>query len=659
MNREEDPVKKSKKPLFSHVLNVITIALIVECFLYSMMAVQKYAQENCFDRIEETTAQVAQMFTHAMDERLDKLTVFADILASNSENPDALLQTYMENFCRTQYFSAVCIHRANGVTTSYGAHPHDEVQIASFEAEVAKLPYVSSVVSQGDDPEDCCLYQAVPIVRDGKTLAVLYGYMTLDVMPTFIASSAYDGRCQFYVVDGDTGDFLMDEYHGTLSNIYDGSMGDRESKPGYDTNEMCENISRGQHGYHVFRSQRTGEWYYTYYMPLGINNWSMQLTIDEPTAFASYNAENRIVLLLMVAVIALLFVHVLALMSQNASIRRQDKLRLHKAAYINAIERSLINAHNDPSFVAQALKTVAEEMQAETVMLLSFASNTVNSAQYWPSKDKAQAMDLLGRNIRDDFPTMFDLLSSGQSVIYDAQAPSLEISAIAQDIFAKTDVRNLVLVPILDTASGLRGTLAAVNLPAQRHDPDMLECVTYDFFMALTNLENHSIIKKMGAIDYLTGIKNRNSYESEIGSYALLECSSLWCAFVDVNGLHEVNNSQGHKAGDMMLCAVAEAVKRAFGDRHTYRLGGDEFLAFAFDCTREDMLRKKHVITQELQLRGYHISIGFEGTEKQDGVFDVEHIVADAENIMYQEKWAYYQEHNLPSDRGHFPNIKG
>ncbi len=526
--------KRNQKASFlSHALNVITIALIVECFLCAMMSVRKYARDDCFDRIEETTAQMSLMFTHAMDERRDKLTVFADILGANSENPDALLQTYMENFCRTQYFSALCIHRRDGRITAYGNHSHDEADFGarSFDEEVARLPYISDVFSQGNPPEENFIYQAVPIRRNGEILAVLYGYMSLDVLPDFIASSAYDGKCQFYVVNGDTGDFLMDEYHGTLSNIYDGSMGDRETKPGYDLDEMRDGIRTGKSGFHIFKSQRTGSWYYTYYMPMGINNWSMQLTIDESTAFSAYLDVNATMLVLMVCVIILMVIHVLALMFQNARANQQNKMRLHKTRYINTVQRALLNAHNNPAFVDQALKIVAEEIKAETVLLLTFADKRVSNAQYWPSKDKAQAMDMIGRNIRDDFPMLFDVIASRESVVYDKHMSSFDLSETARRIFDGFNVENLVLVPITDTVGALKGAIAAVNVAGDK-TPDTLECVTYDFFMAIANLENHNIIKNMGVMDYLTGIKNRNSYEAELADYATMDCENLWCVFV-------------------------------------------------------------------------------------------------------------------------------
>ncbi len=648
-------MKKPKRRLLPHIVNILAIALIVECFLCALLMVRKNAQDSCLERIEETTTQMAAMFQHAMNERLEKLTVFADILAANNENPQELLQTYMENFCRTQYFSAVCIHRHDGTLASYGDHPHRKDGVSTFEQELAKLPYVSNVFSNGAKPADNYIFQAVPIVRNGETIAVLYGYMSLDIFPDFVASSAYDGKCQLYVVDGSSGNYLMDEHSETLGNLYDSSIAQRKVKSGYDIAQMRQDIKDGKSGFYIFQDQHTGQWYYTCYMPMGINNWSMQLTIDEATAFASYDTISKTMLVLMAGVFALIIILITSLMLQNASVSKQDKRRLHKASFISAVQRSLLNAHENPDFVDQALKTVAEEMQAETVLLLSLTDKTVRSTQYWPSIDRDRALDMVGRNLRDEFPVLFDYMAANQSILYDQANPAIRISDSAAAFFQSLDIHRIILVPIMDTVGRLKGTLAAVNSPAQKQ-AEMMESVTYDFSMAITNLENHTIIKNMGAFDYLTGMKNRNSYETELGSLAVLECSSLWCMYVDVNGLREVNNAYGHKAGDSMLCAVAEALKRVLGEKYTYRIGGDEYIAFVTDVSAEEMSKKKKLIKTELAAKGYYVSVGYMGSPcNDDGIFPLEQMIAGAEEIMYREKWEYYQENQIPSDTGHFP----
>lgn len=149
-------------------------------------------------------------------------------------------------------------------------------------------------------------------------------------------------------------------------------------------------------------------------------------------------------------------------------------------------------------------------------------------------------------------------------------------------------------------------------------------------------------IRYLSETDLLTGAKNRNSYEQLCMKYADRCQRSLTCAFADVNGLHEMNNTKGHKAGDVMLQTVAKALMDRFGGEHVYRVGGDEFVAFAPDAVEEDIARDMKRISEELSAQGYDISVGIVFGKK--GSMDLAQMLADAEKEMYRKKELYYQQ---------------
>ncbi len=659
-------MNKNNLKFLPQIIIIAAVILIGFCFVTSMLIVDKYAENDCFDSIEETTSQISDMFSHSLKQRQTQLTLFADILAVNEFNSDDLLQTYMKNFCSTQNFAAVCIHWQDGNSQSYGFHPHEEVNLLPFKSEITKLPYISDVYSEGDKRSEKYVYQAVPVKQEENTVGILYGYISLDKFPEFISSTAYDGKCEFYIVDGNTGDFMMDEYHRygkddtlvelPLGNVYDGSMGSREAKDGYSMDKMSHNMKSGESGYFIFKSQRTGQWYYTYYLPMDINNWSMQLTIDEPTAFASYYRIRHTVFVLMLCVLILAFIIVLVLMFTNHKARKKDKENLKTSDYVNAVKTALITAHNNPDFVAQALRHLAKEHEAEKAILLIFSDNAVNDIYYWPTLDMSRAKGLIGLNFRENFPIMYDTLMSNEIFFCDRDSIETRFTQVAKELFQSLSVFNMQIVPILDNSGMLKGAIATLNMDGDVRNPEMLKLVTNDFYMAIANLESYTIIKNMGSVDYLTGVKNRNSYEAEIKKLAILDKESLWCAYIDVNGLHEVNNTKGHEAGDLMLRTVAKVIKNVFGDEWTYRLGGDEFVAFAADSNHDDFMSCKYRVLSELAEKGYYVSVGFEGaTKNENKVFDVNKLVKEAETIMYKEKMKFYEKHQIPCDREHIP----
>ncbi len=145
--------------------------------------------------------------------------------------------------------------------------------------------------------------------------------------------------------------------------------------------------------------------------------------------------------------------------------------------------------------------------------------------------------------------------------------------------------------------------------------------------------------EKMATTDLLTNLKNRNAYEQILAQYSADPPVCLSCVYADANGLHELNNSQGHAAGDRMLRTVADAFVEFFGQEHVYRIGGDEFLVFAetdLDLTTEKAFAAKEKTTKA----GYHVSVG-----TASGGEDIVAVVKSAEQRMYEDKKRYYMEH--------------
>ena len=112
----------------------------------------------------------------------------------------------------------------------------------------------------------------------------------------------------------------------------------------------------------------------------------------------------------------------------------------------------------------------------------------------------------------------------------------------------------------------------------------------------------------------------------------------LTCVYADANGLHELNNSQGHEAGDKMLKSVARALAEEFEDGSVFRIGGDEFLVFT-DMAEEAAAGLAAEVKGKVKEQGYHVSVGTASGGRE--VLPVA-IVKTAEQRMYEDKRQYY-----------------
>lgn len=87
-------------------------------------------------------------------------------------------------------------------------------------------------------------------------------------------------------------------------------------------------------------------------------------------------------------------------------------------------------------------------------------------------------------------------------------------------------------------------------------------------------------------IDYLTGLPLRNCGERQIAERMQVQNGCL--AFLDMDNLKKINDIYGHRAGDKALKLLGDTITTYAKDAISCRLGGDEFLLFLPDVTKEE-----------------------------------------------------------------------
>lgn len=139
--------------------------------------------------------------------------------------------------------------------------------------------------------------------------------------------------------------------------------------------------------------------------------------------------------------------------------------------------------------------------------------------------------------------------------------------------------------------------------------------------------------------DSLTGLLNRNAYDSDVEQLRSADIGAVVCVYADMIGLHEVNNHLGHKQGDRMLCEFADAARAFFGDDRLYRIGGDEFVIISSAHTEAQTRKQLNYMRERLHTQGCEISVGVASSESTS---DLPKIIEQAENEMRREKKEYY-----------------
>jgi len=150
--------------------------------------------------------------------------------------------------------------------------------------------------------------------------------------------------------------------------------------------------------------------------------------------------------------------------------------------------------------------------------------------------------------------------------------------------------------------------------------------------------------------DPLTGLQSRYSYVQTLKEYdsAAGLPDDLAAFVVDINWLKEVNDTEGHEAGDELIQGTARCIEKAFGRYgHCYRTGGDEFVVLAnLDRGKagealEGLAREAGAWTGA-RVRTLSVSAGFAHAADHPGLTCRE-LVDAADREMYAQKTEYYR----------------
>ena len=474
--------KGTQKKTRLRILLVVTL-ICATALSYTVFANAKRVgdevTQRSFDELASETKRFALDVSSTIRADQAILTVMAELLANQDltdySNPVVLDILRSFNLDKS-FIGDLELLLPNGRLLRQSGIWYDVSNVIDFETEKAKGTYISDRGRRSFETGDYVMRNAVPVVRDGETVAMLYGVIDLQEASLVYKAEAYNGHAFVLIVDDNTGDILLDTWHNKLGNIAD--LGGRKALRGARFNNSVESLRRGGSGNMSFISRTIGEPLYTHYEPAGINNWSVILGVPEKVAFEGTRNVTRI---------------------------------LYKMTFI------------------------------VSVLILCYLVCVI-----W---------------------------------------------------YMRQINRDIYLLGVTDQGTGL------------------LNSVAYGYFL-----------KKS---------------EKQVFSSAV-------CIYIDANGLHELNNDQGHEVGDRMLRTVADHLKEQFPEDGIYRVGGDEFVVFPSKADLDVCEARMRVVSEKLTALGYSISYGIAIRESTTGLRE---LVRDADEQMLANKRAYYATHDQRKPR--------
>jgi diguanylate cyclase (GGDEF)-like protein/PAS domain S-box-containing protein len=147
--------------------------------------------------------------------------------------------------------------------------------------------------------------------------------------------------------------------------------------------------------------------------------------------------------------------------------------------------------------------------------------------------------------------------------------------------------------------------------------------------------------------DALTGLINRRRFEEDLERHLVVgrRYGMTGALLVlDLDGFKAVNDTHGHKAGDHVLCIVADALRQRMRESDVVaRIGGDEFAVLLPRATPQEAEQVcqslERAVPEHVAQTGphrIHVSIGFAAFV--EGVKSIDEILTAADASMYAVK---------------------
>jgi diguanylate cyclase len=219
------------------------------------------------------------------------------------------------------------------------------------------------------------------------------------------------------------------------------------------------------------------------------------------------------------------------------------------------------------------------------------------------------------------------------------QAPASEVESQLEALAPGPIDEDLLLqhafvgAPLL-VNDQLFGVLCGLDMSSDRHtrrdSPHVMTAARILSTILRDELENEALLRRAeraeadALVDELTGLFNRRGWDrlterEEARAARYGHGSAVF--MMDVDGLKQKNDREGHAAGNELLRSVADCVRSVVREHDVAaRLGGDEFAVLAVESDTDQAHALQERLERAFVAAGVSVSIGFAHRDYYGGI---------------------------------------
>ncbi len=283
---------KLTKSFWMKIIPMVAMVL-ATAFLSIVLYIQMMdkEQESCWERLELATNSTAEKIQVRLDDNMNFLESVADSHVLMYEMQDIKkVGKYLTDVMDTTIFERIdVIQPDNSLITQKGEITERNGK-SSYEELVAMGTHISGRRTSSFTGNEviCCV---TPIEKDGETLGLLVGTIDCEKLGEMFEVFTYRGESQLFMIDCSDGNYIIDNWHSELGNIYE--LGERKSAEGNAVIDMTSAIINRENARFSFVSETNGKKSYQYCTPIENYNWELCVVVQEDVAFANVNQLSR------------------------------------------------------------------------------------------------------------------------------------------------------------------------------------------------------------------------------------------------------------------------------------------------------------------------------------------------------------------------------
>ena len=374
-------------------VTAILIALIISVSCGVSAWINHREEERSFERLYEEAGGIADEIEYNMKNDREELEMIAAVVASYNDLGSKELWSLLDSYTTIGMMSRVEMLLPDNTVITKGGQRIDAEGRLSFSEEASLREHISDRETDLTGDEEYIVRHYVPVKKDNETIAMLYGVIELGTLPDSIANKPYDGDAAIYVIDGETGDFLVDTWHpGETGNIW--ALGERKMAPGYFQNQLKQGLIDGKDGYVVFVSASIGEYLYFCYKPMNINQWRIALSVPEDVVFQNADEIKGAMNYAFIFEIICFILYFLWNSRYFRSVTDEKQRKLETINYMYDVENLLFNAYEKQENIATALEKIAYILSAERVCFWMVGRSREGKRFIWQRDEGVADQDL-------------------------------------------------------------------------------------------------------------------------------------------------------------------------------------------------------------------------------------------------------------------------